>query len=548
MVTMDLNINTIPLSSRGVENFYWPIKAHEINQNFELMTKKVVSVLKTAEKEALPGTDEGIILGLFFIQEAIASYQAKLLIGCAKRDGHSIQTSKRNRLIHAYLTGNMPYSPAILRTLQSGPAPLKLWRAPLRLLRDIYMSQQEGIARRTFFPVKYTTRTVTLTISELPILVAKEMHESILYKRANFWFTTPDLRKISYKNQYDDIVDQLLFSINAVFISGGESFNDVKLYLDQWLRNAMPLVAFHLATLEKCKNKIPKTVWLSTAGNLWGRILARYMRKNGGELIRFSHGSGSGYFKNSRAQGVFNFEDCDTFFSYTEKHAQECKKNFTGNEIVQNKCPEILTYHRKKPTFTQKTMHDKKTIMYVSSVYPGEHVYLCAKGMMSDITLLDWEVRLIKQLQAWHFNVILKPHPSETICLGVPDSVKTVVGNIIANEPFEAIFHKADVIILDTPVTSLFSTLVTSGRPFVFLDFDVEEFSQTAYHMLQKRCPIVKGFYDENNRAYLDWQALYEAIQTCDQYHNDEFMKNYFYQSGISHQCETIKTVNVGNE
>ena len=72
------------------------------------------------------------------------------------------------------------------------------------------------------------------------------------------------------------------------------------------------------------------------------------------------------------------------------------------------------------------------------------------------------------------------------------------------------------------------SSLCLSDQPFVYIDFDLEEFSQQARGLLEKRSPVIEGWFDENNRARVDWTKLENAIEKSYRYKDDGFRNTFF--------------------
>lgn len=528
-----LDIDEVKLSHDGVCEFYWPVLPTEVDLFSKQLLKSIVSVIRKGEVEKVSGVNEAIILGVYFAQEAAMVYQAQLLIKRAKRDGYDIKPAKKSRLVHALLKKRMPSPSSIIRQLRSGPAPLKKLYLPLRFIRDILVGKKEGMLRRSFFPINYKKRIVSMTIDPVSIVRAKDLKEKISYKRPNFWFSKP---KITDKcsSIYTEIIHRIMLATRETYIfTGLQPSRTVESYLHEWLKESMILVGWYLKMLKKQQRKVPKQLWTNTGGYIWARILSRYVRENGGTVTRHTHAGGGGYFNDSWSQGVFEFEDCDTYVAFSEKHIASYQKAYTGEDVVQKKLPELIPLNRKKikqenPVITPDRKH-KKTIMYASTVYPGEFIYQAANGLMSDIVLLDWETRLASALQKMGYDVLLKPHPKDGLCVAPPNSINSLLGPVVINEPFENVMHLADVIIMDAPISSVFFASLRSGKPFVYMDFEIATFHDEAYDLLARRCPIVKGWYDSNNRADINWELLREAIEISDQYQDQSFAKNYLY-------------------
>jgi len=528
-----LDIDEIELTHEGVKGFYWPILPSEIDIFSKRLLKSLVSVIRKGKAEKFFGVDEAIVLGLYFAQEATMVYQAHLLINRAKQDGYEIKSAKKNRLVNAFLKEKKPAPSVIVRQLRHGPTPLKKGYAPLRFIRDILVEKKEGMIRRSCFPINYKKRIVSMTIDPVSIAMAKRSKEKISYKRPNFWFKKP--KDIFRDNpEYKLMIERIMSTtMDAFSLADLQPSAIVNSYLYEWLKESINLVGWYLAMLKKHDRKVPKHLWTNTGGYLWSRILSRYIREKGGTVTRHTHAGGGGYFNDSWAQGVFEFEDCDTFVAFSEKHIESYEKAYTGEDVVQDKLPKFTPLNKINEqqgiAIMPSPRKKKKTIMYATTVYPGEFIYQAANGLMSDIVLLDWEIRLVLALRKMGYEVLLKPHPKDGLCVAPPSSINNLLGPVVMNERFEDVMNLADVIIMDAPISSVFFTSIRSGKPFVYMDFQIASFHDEAYSLLKRRCPIIKGWYDHDKRANIDWNLLKEAIETSDQYKDQSFAKNYLY-------------------
>jgi len=527
-----LDINEVPLTREGISDFYWPVNPFEVSDLYLTVLRNVISVLRKAVVDDLPGVNAGVVLYPYFLQELMSFYEAHLLISRSSRDGYVIASSNDNRLLPLLSHNNKSFSSRILDQLFNGPPLPKLWRAPLRFIRDIIVAPKEGLIRRSLIPLDYKKNIVSIRLDDLVTSCARSIKERVYFRRSNTWFKHPSSTEVLSFEAYSELTRRLLKCVNASFSlkSKGlpKEFND---YFDQWLKTSIPLVEHYYSQLDKHRNRVPERLWVGTAGELWGRILTRYIKSHGGHITRYAHGN-TGHFLTSIEHGVYEFEDCDTYITSSKNQAAAFKAAFTGEDVVQETPPEIIHVEAdlleiekiSKNNFLTK----KQTVMYVAPIYPGVYFRAASKGGMRDYVLLDWEVRLINKLREWDRAVLLKPHPVESLCIAAPASINRLFGSITLSGRFEELYDQADVILIDNPQTSLFSTLIRSGIPFVYLNFDIAKFSDHAYSLLMKRCPIVKGWYDNNNRAQVDWDQLREAIEACHEYSDDGFSRFYF--------------------
>ena len=537
--TLLLDIHAISLTRQGVSYFYWPIDPYEVGRVCTSMRRAIVAILREAEEAQWPGVNAGVILKIHFVQEVMACYQAHLLISRTRRDGFFIKPAPKNRLIKAFLQAQSPLLPSFIHSLRGINNISSKWRLILRCVHDLMLGFRQGVPRLSLFSNDQDARIVTLITTRLAKITAKELKKKILYQRPSRWFSCVDPQKVGTVNQYDTLIEHLLQMIQKEFSIAQLDFPEyIRHYLQTWLKESIPLVEYHFSELSHQKNKIPKQLWANTQGNVWGSLLARYIKSRGGEVWRYTHTSGGGYYAHPVRQDVLEFEDCSTFVTVSDTQARLILEAFTGQDVVQRECPQVVAMGNENyfKHYAHTLNHSfrrtkKKTVMYVAPIYPGEFVYQATEGYMSDIVLLDWETRLIDHLQQWNYPVLLKPHPVESQLIGSqpPESLTRLFGPIVRNELFEKIFHRADVVILDNSATTLFTTLIMSNKPFVYIDFKVNALRQEARELLGRRCPIIKGQYDGDHRAYVEWESLHQAIEVSHTYHDRAFADTYFY-------------------
>lgn len=532
-----LDLNSMDVTQEGVKNFYWPIHPHEVNKIYVILIRRLVGIIRSAMKENVAGIDAAIILYFHFAHEAICAHQATILIQRAKRDGYEIIASATNRLISAFLEGQIPALPArVFDNLRNGPPSAKWRRLPFRLARDFWMSLREGIRRRLFFPSRYKQCIITTIVDRLAVAQSKVTHHKIFFRRFNTWFKKPQPQKTP-RSDFKEIQQRLLDSMQNTLLESSDGFSPlVNQYMSLWLDEAFQWVGCYLEQLLAKPHRIPKYLWTHTSGDIWSRILARCVRKHGGKVTRFSHGSGAAYFQEPHEQACNEFEDCDVFVALSKKQALSFDTAFTGKDLVQQAPPSFIAITQQRTIFSRKKITAKKKnnrlkVMYIATVYTNEHVYTSSNGLMSGITLLDWEARLISKLKNWNFTVMLKPHPADELAITTPKNLEKLHGSVIVNGLLEDVLGKADIVLFDYPSSTVFVDLLLTDIPIVYLDFDISRFNSDARQLLHRRMPIVKGWYDAQNRAQLDWTELHNAILKSTEYKDSSFAEIYWASS-----------------
>ena len=72
---------------------------------------------------------------------------------------------------------------------------------------------------------------------------------------------------------------------------------------------------------------------------------------------------------------------------------------------------------------------------------------------------------------------------------------------------------RADLYILDYLHSSALGSILNSGKPVLYIDFDHCPLWPEAEHLFSRRVRIVHGWHDDANRLQVDWQELHKAIR-----------------------------------
>ena len=95
-------------------------------------------------------------------------------------------------------------------------------------------------------------------------------------------------------------------------------------------------------------------------------------------------------------------------------------------------------------------------------------------------------------------------------------------------ERFEQVEHEADAFIFTTPHSNTFALAAAGNKPMVFIDFGLDNWVAEARATFEQRCWVVHGWFDESNRAQIDWDELRSAIEESPKLVEDTaFAENY---------------------
>jgi hypothetical protein len=523
--SLELDLEKIALSNAGVANFYWPISLAELRLVRDELYRELIvlaqELLKTDERAA----DIFNIIFLHLFNEILAIYQACLLKQRATAQGYHLSLSKDQRLLIALESNTMPQMPVFISKLEQGLQQLRPHRWPLRFLRDLVISSYEYISRIKLRKIDFKKDAVTIIIDQHAQHWAKQTRAKVTYVRESKWFAP--LATIKSVNAPSAAILQ---AIKKVFLSNGNLLPTVfEKYLINLIEQAFAAVNTHIDQINP--NMLPQELWTPTGGSLWARILSNLVRKSGGRVTRFDHAGGVCFFKDLAEMGPRELENCDTYVTFSKKQAQNLTQYFPKNMLIHNTFPAIefstnCVFSKVLRKSYRKNINRKNyKIMYVPTIFPGEKVDTIS-GFMSDTVLLDWQIRLLNQLQSWSYTAIAKPHPEGK--QAPQHRIQSICNNLVNEKRFEKALDDADILLLDMPASTTFPVALISHKPIVYLHFSFLQLNDEFLALLDKRCAVVNCWLDENNRAQVNWEELHLAIETCFHKRDRQIVKDYY--------------------
>jgi hypothetical protein len=247
------------------------------------------------------------------------------------------------------------------------------------------------------------------------------------------------------------------------------------------------------------------------------------------------HGAGVSHIKSAYAS-LFELESSDTFVTFTQGGADSLRNQQDDELILNTKPVNIIsigtpncsspqnTGARTKMTPPVSQSRIIKRVMYPSSFYRGgfSSHYL---GIMPDIVGLDWEARLFAKLKDWGFEVLHKPHPSS---VSFPTGLAEAFGGTTFTGPFEQAMDATDAYVLTSLQSSTTLEILASGKPVVYIDQAMDGLMAEAREMLGRRCVIIEGRYDGQNRLQVNWPQLHDAIEQSCELADMQFVEHYW--------------------
>ncbi len=526
---LDLSFNHTKFNESGIEDFYWPVKISETRAYRSHLFNELadfLQVLRADNKEVSQCIE---VLTPKFINLSINMFQAALLYSKASTDSYTIELGQRYSLLKYLKTENYLFEDPYVSCLERGPAPLNRWRLPLRFTRDILMSHCEGISRRTLRTVNYKDDVITSTTQPLVQAWRKRFgSQRVIFKRDNAFFHPLSGVDESLSDTEREWLGKLALLNEKMFRHFNLSCPAVfTRYITEVLEKSICRIRTHIALLKK-RNDLPLNLWSNTGGSPWSRMLAIVVRERGGFVTSFDHAGGHAYSHICDLDYInfVEFLTCDRFVTFSKKQAGRletvCRKDLCKVEFdhVQDKSVRCSV----GSASNIQSSHAKKILFFIT-IYPCERVD-CAADFMSNQTAVDWQIRLSSFLKELGYDVILKPHPESPVKM--PQYFEKDLGIKISYESFESAVNEADYLLCDYVASTTFRTACMSNKPMILVDFGLKKLSDEAERSLSKRCSILKGYFDQNNRAMIDWEKLVPAIQTSVSKKGKEFIVDYF--------------------
>lgn len=268
---------------------------------------------------------------------------------------------------------------------------------------------------------------------------------------------------------------------------------------------------------EERRKYLPKTLWFGSANEMRARVLRATVQETGGYTIGHDHGRGFAMAVTEGELGtVFDF--CDELTVYSGHVAEQItrhqdkkflnleqrKVRFTGLDNALILSEDIQGYRNKH----ERLQGAKPTVMFMAGIFKGEH-YVGLNTLPPDITFLDFQMRVVRQFCEMGYRVLIKAHPESTLSypsLTFEGQDVEIIGGYIEDR-----IQEVDLIVFDF-LSSPFKTLVMTQMPMIYFDFGYSDMVGDMESHLKSRLSVVKGTFDTDNRAQIDWNSLGVAV------------------------------------
>jgi hypothetical protein len=149
-----------------------------------------------------------------------------------------------------------------------------------------------------------------------------------------------------------------------------------------------------------------------------------------------------------------------------------------------------------------------RRVMYVTTAFVGETCYPI-QPLMPDPIYADWQGRLIDGLSAQGFEVLVKQHP-QGLTRGKP-LVMSERGTYLTGT-FDQVIDQADAFVFDYPATTSLWEALCTAKPVLFVDLGLADWEPEVRALFERRCAVVRGAFDRDNRPQADFPAMGAAL------------------------------------
>lgn len=514
---------------------WWPVSRAEILEVYRALARNLASLVRTY---TAAGDETGellaIVLPLFAFDDVISLYHAQAVIRRAGLQGAEIVVPERSRLYRALVEARAPGLPPIVNHLRAGPPRPGNIRTVARYARSLMV--RDGLRQRPPALVDWQNDVVlTITNSLAHRHAASEGIVPIL-GRHNIWFCAIDAGSEGAARaalERHPIGGAVVDAVSAAFAAGGEKIPDFLVSYCRDLFVAMAsLMQCQVANAAGRRNHLPANLWTGSGGALWDRILRYAVRRDGGKVTGHDHGFGAGH-RADHNKALQDFDSCDRFVTFSEANAAALLRNVDPAMMLRSELPEVIAVPNASPIPTRQarqTPNDgrgRRRAMYVAAGFDGERTR-CFPKLPAAIAV-DWQRRLFSHLAEHDWQVMYKYHPEMT---QDDTHLRDLFGVELLGGRLEDVSGEADLVIVDNPNTTAFGAAMLTDRPVVYIDLGGARLDAEADRLLRRRCAIVQGGFDSDNRVSLDWEALDTAMDEAGTLSDRAFCRIFFDEPG----------------
>jgi hypothetical protein len=505
--TLHLHPHQMSIGPSGVQPFAWPVAIETTvaaRDHFVRATMAYVraeNVDRSENAEALWLALPHLIADFCYIHQCAAAGTALASAKWRVEYGEAAQIAAGTQI---------GISPRIefARLLPRGQP---LWRRPLRMAKMLLSSGP--VVSKPYFAVDPDHDVVIF--QPLPHLIHQAKAEKVrrvVISRFDDWMgvanPAEDGRQTGMSNATRDAYRSILA---ASFKVGGVDLQDqIAGVLLESAEIIVRRVQTQIGRLRRREKWLPKRFWSGTGGNLMNRVFGRMVSRHGGQVTAFDHGMSTGLWDNW-AQTVLEFNWADRFITFSEIMARGLRHNYVDDYVARSnhRCDIVVAVDHGIDSLPQDAhrLPAGRLVKYVPTLYAGRSTQIIP--LLPDIVAVDWQARLLSFLLEEGWDVSMKPHP-ESYCLP-PDAFRQF-GVRIESGAFEKLPDLGATLIFDYPQSTAFRSALTGRQPIILIDLPRLPLQHGVLDLLARRCAVVRGWFDQDNRVQVNWDDLKQAL------------------------------------
>ena len=98
----------------------------------------------------------------------------------------------------------------------------------------------------------------------------------------------------------------------------------------------------------------------------------------------------------------------------------------------------------------------------------------------------------------------------------------------ISDLGFENLIEETDIVVLDYFRSTTFATAVCSRIPVILINADRSDFEPQARKLIEERCVLIDGLFDDRGRPTIDFEILDEAISKAPKEVDPSFFRRLY--------------------
>jgi hypothetical protein len=399
-----------------------------------------------------------------------------------------------------------------------------------RVNRSVYQKAKALLGRSSHFVVGQ----VTPLMEEY---IRNQCSSSVVFNGQYDWYTKSDVEILSSREteRINSLAEECIIQVRTVFEERGVELDKGQCeYLNRCTYDMLSASLACLKVLKRAVERLcPKSLFLSSGGVHFNRMLATAARSVGATVTGFAHGEPVVYDFDKYAWNELS--TVDHFVTWQGESANLMTRllcrfpPLNGNRVTIESAEtdsfrRIWRYERRK--VIPKTI---KTVMFVANGFSPRGI---VGGIgLPELIQLDWELRVVGILRQAGYRVIYKSHPERELMDRIVGEFFDVVA--VVRDRFEDVLDKADAFVFCYTRSTTLGAALCTNKPIIYIDGGWEKWLPEMREPFARRCRIVQATFDDRNRLIFDEEKLLDALAQKPVEPNTEFIEKYMFPDGV---------------